>query len=386
MSIISRLNSKFKHFEKDFETYNHIYISKSAILDNFDLYKSLSNGKQIFPVLKSNAYGHGLEQIAEILKERTFPYIAVDGYFEGLKIHDISDQPVLVMGSIKPVNYKNMDIRGCAFVVHQKEIIDVLARLNKKVKIHLELETGMGRHGVRVDELDDFLKSLKKYPKLELEGIMTHLADADNFKSNKYTDSQVNKYDNAVEKILSYGFSPKYLHIAQSAGTIKAISKYTNSVRIGIGLYGINPLDALDRDFNKLEQLKPALTLASSIAKIFRADKGISIGYGCSYVTKRNSQIGVLPIGYYEGIPRSLSNLGQVGYNNTFLPIVGKVCMNHIMIDISDIRANLEDEVIIISPKKTDINSVSEISKRFGVFDYELLSGLNQNIRRIIVS
>lgn len=384
MPLRARLNTKLKAFEKQFVTYNNIYVSRSAILHNFDLFQAMVPDGYVIPVLKSNAYGHGLQEVASILKARKFPYLAVDGYFEALRIHEVSRQPVLLMGAINPVNFKRMKFGNDAIVVHEPAVVEALGKLRKPIKVHVEIETGMGRHGVRPDELPAFLALLKKYPKLLVEGVMTHLADADNPKRTAHVQKQVKRFDKAVEQVRAAGFGPKYLHIAQSAGSTKAHSHYANTLRVGIALYGITPLDNKDKYARKLADLQPALTLESTIAKVLKVDPGESVGYGCRWVAKRPSRIGVLPLGYYEGLPRALSNVGVVKYGHKYLPITGRVCMNHTMIDLTDSKAGVDEKVVVISPAKNDKNSLDSLAREHGLFNYGLLVGLNQNIRRSI--
>ena len=385
MSFLSSISNKIESFEKGFEVYNNIYVSRSAILYNFDLLSKLSPGGFVIPVLKSNAYGHGLEQVATILKDRDMPYIAVDGYFEGLVIHKFSKQPVLVMGSIKSENFANINPKNYAFVVHDTATLRAMGITKRTFKVHIELETGMGRHGVRIDELSNFLKQIKEYRNLHVEGIMTHLADADNPTSTKHVDLQTKRFDLGVEMIKNEGFKPKYIHIAQSAGSTKTNSKYANTVRTGIALYGISPLEPTDISVDKLKSIKPALTLTSTIAKVLEINNGESVSYNCTFVAKRKSQIGVLPLGYYEGIPRALSNVGKVKWHGKYLPIAGRVCMNHTMIDITDSQASLGDEVTVISADPKDQLSISRICQDNGLFNYGFLVGFNQNIRRTII-
>ncbi len=385
MSFRSSISNKIKSFEKKFDVYNNIYISRSAILNNFDLFTELSPGGFVIPVLKSNAYGHGLQQITEIFKARRFPYIAVDGYFEGLKIHEISKQPVLVMGAIKNSNYDDIKPRGYAFVVHDIDSVRSIGQTKKKFLVHIELETGMGRHGIRIDELNDLLNEIKKYKNIIIDGVMTHLADADNPKSIKHVNLQSSRFDIGVKMIIDAGFNPKYIHIAQSAGSVKVKSKYANSLRIGIAMYGVTPLEINDKVANKLHKLQPVLRLTSTIDKVLDVDCGETVSYSRTFTAKRNSRIGILPLGYYEGLPRALSNVGQVKWRNKYLPIAGRVCMNHTMIDITDCKAKKDDEVIIISNQSKDQLSLNNICQQYGLFNYGVLVSLNQNIRRTIV-
>jgi alanine racemase len=385
MPFRSSIENKIKYFEKEFDVYNNIYVSRSAILNNFDLLSKLSPGGLVIPVLKSNAYGHGLEQVATILKSRNFPYIAVDGYFEGLQIHKVSKQPILVMGAIKSVNFANINPRNYAFAVSDIASIEAMGTTHKPFKIHIELETGMGRHGVRIDELSNLLSHTIKYNNLSLEGVMTHLADADNPKSAKHVELQTKRFDLGVRMILKAGFKPKYIHIAQSAGSTKVNSTYANTLRVGIALYGVTPLDHTDSTAIKLKGLRPALALTSTISRVLEVDGGESVGYGRTFVARRKSRIGVLPLGYYEGLPRTLSNTGKVKWQDKYLPFAGRMCMNHTMIDITDSNAAPNDTVTVISADSLDALSINNICLDNKLFNYGLLAGLNQNIRRTIV-
>lgn len=385
MSFRSSLAKKLQLFEKEFAVFNNIYISRSAILHNFDLLSQLSPGGMVIPVLKSNAYGHGLEQITTILKDRKMPYIAVDGYFESIHIHEMSKQPVLVMGSINGVNYASIKPNGNAFVLHDIESLKAMGATKKPFTVHIEIETGMGRHGVRIDELAKFLNQIKTYKKINVEGVMSHLADADNPSTAQHVIKQTQRFDQAVEMVTAAGFKPKYIHIAQSAGSAKAESKYANTLRTGIALYGISPLEATDSAANKLLSLQPALTLTSTITKVLEINEGESVGYGCTFIANKKSRIGVLPLGYYEGLPRALSNVGKVKLQNGYLPITGRVCMNHTMIDITGSNAGYGDVVTVISADPADQLSLAHICQDNNLFNYGLLVSLNQTIRRTII-
>ena len=374
----------FKAWRRGFKTLNLLEISRAAILHNFDWFKNLDSGSQVIPVLKSNAYGHGLDQVAEILKHRSFPYIAVDGYFEALRIRKVSRQPVLIMGPVIPENFARMRYQNFAFVVQDETSIRALGVLKKPVKVHLEINTGMNRLGVKPEKLTDYLQLIKSFSNLELEGVMSHLADADGV-DGSFTAGQVKLFDSCIEQIRELGFSPRLIHLAQTAGSLKSDSKYANAMRPGIGLYGINPLDPKDPSYSKLSGLRPALTLTSTIAKVIELNEGDRVSYNGIFEATKPTRIGVLSLGYYEGIPRVLSNRGVVKYRDQFLPIAGKICMNHTMIDLGDSSAQTGDTVTVISSQPGDKNSVQTVGRESDLFSYAFLVGLNQNLRRVVV-
>lgn len=214
---------------------------------------------------------------------------------------------------------------------------------------------------------------------------MTHLADADNEIDDSYTNNQVQLFDNLVKSVLDQGFSPKYIHIAQTAGSTKARSNYANSLRIGIGLYGISPLIPTDKHSRDLGGLLPILELKSTIIKVIDLKKGDMVSYNGIFTAPRPMRIGVLPLGYYEGIPRELSNKGIVTSGNSILPIVGRVCMNHTMIDLCSTNLKVGDKVTIISNDPSKPNSIEQICKSSGLFNYSLMTGISSSVRRVIV-
>ena len=289
------------------------------------------------------------------------------------------------MGYIKPENVELLDTSKCSYVVQDAEGLKAFSKLRKTVRIHLELNTGMNRLGLSAAELPTYLQTIKKYPNLTLEGVMTHLADADNELDDTFTRLQVEEFDRTLEGIRKSGFNPKYIHVAQTAGSTKVRSNYANSIRLGIGLYGINPLNKSDNHYKDLQLLKPVMELKSTIIKVIELKKGDRVSYNGIYIAPGNMKIGVLPLGYYEGVPRELSNKGVVTYNNVELPIVGKICMNHTMIQLDKTNIKVGDEVTIISKESSMPNSVERICNNYKLFNYYLITKLSSSLRRVIV-
>jgi alanine racemase len=311
--------------------------------------------------------------------------MAVDGYFEAAKIRDITNHKILVLGYIKPENSKLLDTKKCSFVVQDIKMLMSLGKLHRPVNVHLELNTGMNRLGLAPNELENYLNVLSSHKSLTLEGVMTHLADADNEASDEFTDQQTRLFDKAVESIFGMGFKPKYIHIAQTAGSTKVNSKYANSMRIGIGIYGINPLSLADRHHKDLEGLSPVLDLKSTVIKVIDLKPGDRVSYNGIFTAPEQMRIGVLPLGYYEGIPRELSDKGVITFGDEVLSIVGRVCMDHTMIDLSDSKVDVGSVVTVISSEPDRPNSIEQICKNFGLFSYSLMTGLSNSTRRIIV-
>lgn len=380
LSKVNELSRK----RNTYKTLNIIEINKSNLINNYLLFQNLNPDKKIIPVLKSNAYGHGLRQVTTILNEIDCSFIAVDGYFEAHKIKYLTKHKILVMGYVLQDNAKLLDNKTCSYVIQDIESLISLANMKKKFNIHMEINSGMNRLGIKPSEIDSYLKVLSQYESLTLEGIMTHLYDADN-SNDTITKQQTEIFDSCVKHILKKGFNPKYIHIAQSAGSVKCKSIYANCIRVGIGLYGINPLSPVDKKYYLLNSLKPVLELKSTIIKIHNLKPKQKVSYNGIYQTKINQRIGVLPIGYYEWVPRELSNVGIFSNKKRLLPIRGRVCMNHTMIDLSNTKLKKGDSLTLISVDKNMPNSIENISKQYGMFSYSLLTSINETIRRVIV-
>jgi alanine racemase len=369
-----------------YKTLNIIEVSKSRLIHNFEYIQGQNPGFSLIPVLKANAYGHGLKQVGKILNDVDCDLIAVDGYFEASKLLETTNHRILVLGYILPENYPILDTKRCSYVIQDIDSLKSFAETNKQINVHMEINTGMNRLGINPEDIDEYLNVLKSLPNLKLEGVMSHLADADNELDNSFTEKQVSIFDEAIKKILKQGFRPGYIHISQSAGSTKARSKYANSLRLGIALYGINPLSETDKKFRELGPIKPVLRLESTIVKTEKLKSGDRVSYNGIYKAVKPTRIATLPLGYYEGVPRQLSNLGLfIAKDKTELPILGRVCMNHTMVDINKKpELKVGDKITVISMDNEDINSIRNLSKINGLFSYSLMTGLSESTRRII--
>ncbi len=381
--MLHKLADKLLNRRK-YRTLNRVELSRAAALHNVALLQSQHPGFQIIPVLKSNAYGHGLKQMTEILNGASCDLLAVDGYFEAAQIRRITNHRILVLGYIDPANVRLLDTKRCSFVVQDEAGLRAFGNLHRKVRVHLELNTGMNRLGLGAHELDDYLKTLRQYPHLALEGVMSHLADADN-PNDALTRQQVREFDAAVEQIQAQGFRPKHVHIAQTAGSTKAQSKYANALRLGIGLYGVSPLVAADKKAGELRELQPVLSLKSTIIKVIDLRPGDVVGYNATFKAAKPMRLGVLPLGYYEGVPRALSNRGIVTAGKDALPIVGRVSMNHTMIDLGESNLQAGDQVTVINSDAAQPNAAAHIAANHDLFAYTLFTGIAASTRRIIV-
>jgi len=368
-----------------YRTLNRIELQQAALLHNFHLFQARHPQLSIMPVLKGNAYGHGLREIARMLDDAPCGLLVVDGYFEAGAIRRSSRHRVLVLGYILPENVPLLDTKRCSFVVQDIAGLEAFGRLGRAVHIHLEINTGMNRMGLRPDEVDAYLAAVKRFPLLHLEGVMTHLADADRPAGDAATRAQTELFDKCVGRILAAGFTPRFIHIAQTAGSSKVQSRYATALRLGIGLYGINPLCPDDPQYAALQSLRPVLSLKSTIVRTIAVRPGERIGYNGTYGVTESMRIGVLPLGYYEGVPRELSNSGVVTAGSRALPVTGRVCMNYTMIDLRGSSLAAGDEVTVISADPLQPNSVVRLSADHHLFPYTILTALSSSVRRITI-
>lgn len=380
------LEQFFRQFEASYEALNIIEISRSAFLHNFDLLKKLYKVEHVIPVLKSNAYGHGLENILSILDDRVVPYVAVDGYNEALEVRAYSDMDVLVMATVLPENFSKIETRHVAYVIQDMSVLNVLTNIRRSLKIHLEFNTGLNRQGFDASELKDIIQTLKGNPHIELDGVMTQFYDATNTNRDS-VDEQINKFDSIVAKLRKAGLKPKYIHIAKTTGISSQPSKYVNTIRPGAGLYGVNPFEKSQGKslIKKLSQLKPVLSMSSRVIKIRKIEAGEGVGYGHTFIAKRPMKIAVLPIGYYEGLNRALGGEATLSYKNQPLQIIGKIDMNHTTLDVTSSPLRMWDRVEVISRNPEAPNSLASWWKDFGLYPYQTLVRLSPNIRRRVV-
>ncbi|MCL2174373.1 alanine racemase [Candidatus Saccharibacteria bacterium] len=383
MNVGTKLKQLWPKTGRQFKVFNQIILDKKAVRHNLEILRQIG-GTDVMPVLKSNAYEHGIRQMAAILRELAVPMVAVDGYYEATAIRRIFKGRILVLGVIRRENVGRLRNHRISYVLQNIDDLRAFGQTGRKFNIHLEINTGMNRLGLRPEEIAEYLRVLEKYQNLHLEGVMTHLASADDPDSDS-PEQQVEIFDQAVREILDAGHQPEIIHVANSAGVGRVNSRFANYIRPGLAVYGLSELPENDDRSQQFSKLRPVLELRSTIVKTINLRKGEAVGYGGSFIAPQTMRIGVLPLGYYEGIPRALSNRGLVtSLSGRELDIVGRVCMNHTMIDLSDADLGEGDEVVIISRDPKARNSVHGLEREFDLFAYETLARLSENIRRVV--
>jgi len=351
-----------------------VLIHKAAYLNNLKLLQNLTPAWQLAPVIKSNAYGHGLVQIAEILDEqKDFPFICVDSLAEASILRHVGvRKALLILGHTPTDTIKKNKIKNIAFTVGSLE--EVKGITSTPATIHLKFDTGMHRQGI-APELYPEVSRIIKESKLRVEGVLSHLADAETADS-PLTQSQIEVWNNLAHKFQKDFPDIKYYHLANSAGLAHYDKINANLARPGIATYGLNP-------GNLPINLQPVLEMRAVISEIRDLKPGESVGYNATFTADRPMRIATIPCGYYEGIDRRLSNKGCYRINGEFAPIVGRVSMNITSCDITNIpEATIGAPVTIISNIPEDPNSAESIAKAIGTIFYEVLTGIPNTLRR----
>ncbi len=368
-----------------YETLNKIEIEAPKILANFNYLKKLQGGAEIFPVLKANAYGHGLAEMCQILNHSEAKMVAVDSFPEAQIAWRYFKGKVLILSEMPQKAYDYCNLRKTEFVIYNEKTLRYVARYGKKFKLHLFYNSGMNREGVK--DLTKFIEINKKYlDKVDVTGFCSHLSSAE--ERTVLNQEQEDKFFHALLFLRSAGYFPTWIHLGNSAAALKSNNRLLTVYRPGLALYGYNPLEegSIDGIDSKLQ---PALRVFSSIVSIQSLEANEPVSYNSSYRAREKTNIAVIPFGYFEGLDRRLSNRGKFlvfGWQHNFwAQIAGKVCMNITCLDVGRNEIKLNDKVEIISSDPSDFNSISSLSSLMETIPYEILVKLQPSIRRKIV-
>src|SRR3989338_8607893 len=374
------LNFIRKIFGRRYCFLNIIEVSKIDLTKNYQYLRYLNKNLQIAPVLKSNAYGHGLLQVAKVVAEFNPPFICVDSLHEAYHLYKNNIKtPILIMGYIDP---DNLSVKKLPFsyAVYSLDYLEKIHRYQPQAEIHLKIDSGMHRMGIYIDELNMFLEEARKLPGLKVAGLMSHLATI----NDPLFSMQLKNFQSAKEIVEKFGFKPSMIHLGASEAILNSsirneVSKVSNIVRVGKALYGYS-LTISD------SPLKPVLTLKTKIAQIKKLKKGDSVGYDGTFSAKKNMVIAVLPIGYFDGIDRRLSNKGSVTINGVRCKIIGRVSMNVTVVDISKVdQPSVGQEVIVYANNPKCQNSILNTAILCDTIPHEILVHLAESTTRVIV-
>lgn len=362
-------------------------IDLDALAFNFRSVKEfVGDGVEQMAVVKANAYGHGAVPCARRLEAEGADWFAVATIEEGVELRQAGiAKPTLVFGGFWPgqeLAVLNHDLTPVVYRIDQAESLASAARQGEPAKIHVKIDTGMGRVGFRWDAIGEVADRLTAIPNLEIEGLMTHFAVADKLEENEFTNDQMARFTQAVDIFHSKGFRPRYIDMANSPGAVAHPMSRAKMIRPGGVLYGLGG-DVLPRGIEKPE-LRPVMSVKTKIAMIKSVPRGETIGYGRTFTTARDSAIATIPIGYHDGIPRSVSNKGRVIINGKFAPVVGRVSMDWITIDITDApETSVGDVVTVIGQDGGRSILAEDIAEITDTISYEITCGIGPRVPRV---
>ncbi len=373
----------------EYKTLNKIEVDRKALLNNFNFFQTRNPQAEICPVLKSNAYGHGLKLVAKFIDQKLNPeFIIVDSLYEAYELNKENIKtPILIIGYTRPENFKTNKKLDFSFPVYDEPTIAALAKYQPEAKVHLKIDTGMNRLGLLPSQIDEFIKILKQYPRLNVTGIYSHLSQTNNPQKLNFTKNQIRVFKKIIAQFESAGFNFKWKHISATGGSQIISDKQFNLIRIGLGFYGISPFPKKTEENQQLEKnLQPALRFITHLAQIKTISKGAEISYGGSYVAEQNMLIGILPVGYYDGVDQRLSNKGVVKINGKNCPILGRVCMNLTIIDLAKVEnPKLNQQVVVFDDQTQAENSIKNSAQIADSIPYTLLVNLAPSTRRVLI-
>lgn len=374
------------------KTYSRVYakIDLDAVAWNMEqMKKNLKEGTEMVAVIKTDGYGHGAVQVASMLESYDYVWgYAVATLDEAVVLRAAEIQkPILVLGCIFPDQYWEMlkyEIRMNVYTKEMAEAISALAvEKGEQAYVHIKLDTGMARLGFSAEESSiEEIKEIAELPNLVLEGVFTHFAKADE-EDKTFTMMQLEKFEWMTQRLEEEGVTFPYVHASNSAGIIDVRRADYNLVRAGIAIYGLYPSEEVDKEN---VQLKPALSLKSHIAFVKDIPAGTPVSYGGDFVSEHQMRIATIPIGYGDGYPRSLSDTGYVLIRGKKAPIIGRICMDQFMVDVSDIpEVKFGDKVTLIGRDQEEYLPVEKLSELSGRFNYEFVCDLGKRIPRVYV-
>ena len=361
-----------------------VLIDLDALAYNYQEVLRCAEGRKILAVVKSEAYGHGAIEVSRRLLGLGVNMLGVALVEEGRALREGGiTAPILVMGALFPEQADAVVAAGLTPVVFTDSVARSISNAAKKcgttVSVHVKVDTGMGRIGISPDDAPDFIAALKKLDNVKVEGLMTHLADVD-LRDKQFASQQVNRFEALIKTLTAMGMDIPVRHAANSAALLDYRHALLTMVRAGLMLYGYNPLEEHATGMD----LRFVLSLVTRIAFLKKVVAGTPISYGRTFVTRRESVIATLPIGYADGYSRSLSNKGEAIVRGIRVPIVGRVCMDMCMLDVTNVPDVHEgDDVVLIGSQGNERITADDIAAKTGTIAYEVLCGISDRVPRI---
>ena len=363
-----------------------VEINLDALGCNFDAVReALPENTKILAVVKANAYGHGAIGVAKFLEDKA-DYLAVAATDEALEIRKNGvNCPILILGHIPYGDYDNIvkyKITPTISDFYEAELLSNAAvKAGVTAPLHIAVDTGMNRIGFKCDQASvEEIKKIKTLPNIEIEGVFSHLAAADML-DKAYTKMQAEKFDGFVNALSEEGVNAPIKHLYNSAGIADLEKKY-DMVRQGIILYGLRPSDEVE--FNNIVVPQPVMSMKTRVVQVKTLPAGECISYGCTYTTEKETRVATLCAGYADGVTRVLSNNGEVLIRGKRAKIIGRVCMDQFMVDVTDIPdVEAGDTATIFGTDGEETISVDEIAKKANTINYEIICNINSRVTRV---
>ena len=357
-------------------------VNLQALRHNYrEIKKQLAAGVKLCAVVKANAYGHGAVAAARVALEEGAEYLAVATLSEGIELRQAGfTTPILVLGLVMPEDAKDVVDYDLTQVVCELSLAKALSeeaqRQQKKARIHLKVDTGMGRIGVRPEEIGELAAKIAELPGLVIEGMFSHFATADS-KDKTYTKQQLAAFKDAIAAVEGRGIKLSLKHIAESAAILEIPEAHFDMVRAGVIQYGLWPSEEVTHPID----LQPVMSLKAKVVWIKTLHKGESIGYGRQFIAGRECRIATLPIGYADGYIRAYGKEGFVEIHGQKAPIAGRVCMDQVMVDVTDIpNVEIGDEVTLFG---SDSLTIDEVARWGDTINYEIPCLLSARVPRV---
>ena len=348
---------------------------------NFGRVKTmLRPGTKVMVCVKADAYGHGLVPVSKKLSSCGVDYLSVASIDEGIALRRAGiKNPILVLGMIlktdaRPLIEYNLSQTVCTLGL-ASALNSIAASKNRKINIHVKVDTGMGRLGILPKDASVFIKKVRRMRSLKIEGLFTHISCADT--NRDFTSYQIGIFDRLADKLAREGLEVPLLHAANSLGVIDYPESHFNMVRPGLVIYGLYPKEKL------YVRLKPVLSLKTRVVYFKDVPRGFGISYGRTYITKRNTTVATFPIGYGDGYPRNLSNIAPVLIKGRRFTLSGRVCMDQVMVDVGGLKVRIGDEAVLIGSQGSGTVSAEELSALSGTIPYEIVCGLGSRVPRV---
>lgn len=347
---------------------NVLEVNINKFQKNINTIKELNPNKEIMPIIKANAYGTYINKNKEILDQ--FNIVGVARIEEGVELRKLGyDKEIFVLN--QPLIEQLNEINKYNLTIGISEI-SFIKKINIPIKAHLEIETGMNRTGIMHDDLDKYIEIIRNNKNIQVEGIYTHFAVADT--NQEYTNKQIILFKKVVEKVQK-AFDIKYIHSSASNGLLMYDDTISNLIRPGIIIYGYYPSEIAE----KYIKIEPITKLKTKVVYIKELDENNSISYGLTYKTKKKTKVATIAIGYGDGLRRVLSNVGEVIINNKKCKIIGTICMDSCMIDITNVDVKVGDDVYIWD---NNIIKLEEIAEKCDTINYEILTTISDRVER----